>query len=213
MTKPVTARAISLTIGVILILGSIFLLWQIAHYVWHQFLLLPASLAVGLLTAASTVLVATATVVLGRTYDRQREIESHFRARKLEIYDEFLKELFRVFHAAAKEQPDLVEFLRDWQRKIVVWGGPAVLLRYIEWMRHLRTKPASAESFFKMGDMILEMRKDLGQSNKGLSRQTFVHTLLKHPDLLLAAASQNPDVSLTDLVELEKKLDAIETKK
>jgi len=75
----------------------------------------------------------------------------------------------------------------------------------------MKTKPAGAESFFKMGDMILEMRKDLGQSNKGLNRHTFVHTLLKNADLLLTAARANPEVTLADLIELEQRLDASKT--
>ena len=186
--------------------GAAWLLWRILRFIWAQFVHLPPELAVGLITAASTVLVATGTVVIGRTYERQREIESHFRARKVEIYDEFLRELFKVFHSSGSETSDLTTFLREWQRKMIVWGGSAVFLRYITWMKHLQSSEPNAESFFKMGDLFLEMRRDLGLSNKDISRQTFAHTILRNSELFLTLAKANPSVTLAHLSEIEKSI-------
>lgn len=199
-----TRQNISVALGLALLGGALWIIQLVVRFVWTQFVHLPPELAVGLLTAASTVLVATGTVVLGRSYERQRETESHFRARKVEIYDEFLKELFKVFRSS--ETTGLTEFLSEWQRKMIVWGGSAVFLRYITWMKHLQSTEPNAESFFKMGDLFLEMRKDLGLSNKDMSRQTFAHTILKNSELLLAMAKGNPNVTLAEMTEMEKVL-------
>ena len=84
-----------LALGLISLLGwSIFLLLLT---IWRQFLQLDATLAVGIITASTTVLVATLTVVLGRYFERKKEVEAHFRASKIEMYDAFLKELFTLF--------------------------------------------------------------------------------------------------------------------
>jgi hypothetical protein len=137
-------------LGATMIVAGAWLLWRLFRSIWLQFVVLPPQVAVGLLTAAATVLAATGTIVLGRAYDRKREIESHFRARKVEIYDEFLKELFRVLHSGGSEASGLADFLREWQRKMIVWGGSSVLVRYMAWMKHLQTVAPDAETFFKM---------------------------------------------------------------
>jgi hypothetical protein len=50
------------------------------------------------------------------------------RTEKIKIYDEFLRELFKVIHGGMKVvDDDLVTFLQEWQRKLVLWGGPEVL--------------------------------------------------------------------------------------
>lgn len=92
--------------------------------------------------AATTVIVATLTVVLGKYYERMKDIEAHYRVKKTEIYNEFLCELFKLFHSNGSEDYDLVPFLRDWQRKMILWGGQDVLSKYIVWMTHFKKKGA-----------------------------------------------------------------------
>jgi hypothetical protein len=79
---------------------------------------------VGFLTAVTTVFVATLTVVLGRYYERKKDIEAAYRQKKTEIYDEFLQEFLRVFcnPESAQQAGDdrVVQFFREWQRKIAV---------------------------------------------------------------------------------------------
>src|SRR5688572_23029556 len=101
-----------LGIGLISLFGwSIF--WLV-RTLWRQFLQLDATLAVGIITASTTVLVATLTVVLGRYFERRKEVAAHFRASKIEMYDAFLKEFFTLF-GAGNDDPtavNLTPFLR-----------------------------------------------------------------------------------------------------
>ena len=84
------------------------------------------NLAIALITAATTIVVSTITVMVGRHYERKREIEAHFRATKLEMYEDFVKEFFGLFDGSGQEK-DLTPFLREWQRKLVLKAGPNVL--------------------------------------------------------------------------------------
>jgi hypothetical protein len=69
------------------------------HHAWLALVGVSPQLAVALIAGTSTILVGTLTVTLGRYYERKRDIESHFRTEKIKIYDEFLQELFKVFHS------------------------------------------------------------------------------------------------------------------
>ena len=74
----------SLTLLAALVWGIIWL----ASQIWGQFKLLDPQISIGILTAATTVIVATLTVVLGKYYERMKDIEAHYRVKKTEIYDE-----------------------------------------------------------------------------------------------------------------------------
>jgi len=146
--------------------------------------------------------------VVGKYIERKKEVESHFREKKSQMYEEFLGVLVNQFSGKSKteknEEIDLVPILRDWHKKIVVWGGADVVHKYIKWKLHLGSNEPDAESMFMMGDLFLAIRKDLGLSNKNISRKTFAHLMLTNSTLFLTLADQNPDITLAELGRIEK---------
>ena len=54
------------------------------------------------------------------------------------MYDEFLSEFFKLFGDEEDNDGDLVPFLREWQRKMIVWGGAPVMSAYIKWNKNLK---------------------------------------------------------------------------
>lgn len=122
------------------------------------------------------------------------------------MYDDFLKKFFELFHHEGEaESEDLVPFLQEWQRKLVVWGGSGVLKSFIIWKEGFTEEP-NAQTVFKMGEFFMAMRKDIGLSNRGIEAGHFSHLILRHASLFLSAAKQNPNITLRELGELEKKL-------
>lgn len=177
--------------------------------VWAALIDVNPQLAVGVVAAAATLLASTATVMLGRYYERKKEIEAHFRAEKIKIYDEFLSKLFKLFEDDKEKEgsPDMVKFLREWQRKLVLWGGSNVLATYFKWMSRLKRGAYDADTIFLMDDFFRALRADIGQSSSGLSRGSFAHLILRNADLFLAQAARNPRITLEELGRIEKELD------
>ena len=202
----------SILLGLVL-LGTVLavIIW-IIYKIWAQFKLLDPAVSTALLTAAATVLVATITVVLGKYYERKKDIEAHYRTKKTEIYDAFLVELFKMFYFEShvnkgKKSPNqteqLVKFLREWQRKMILWGGQDVLRKYILWMSHLKKNVPDVEAMFLMEDFFFEIRKDLGHKNSKLIKGTFISLVLKDPELFLQKAKENPNLTLDELTKIE----------
>jgi hypothetical protein len=144
--------------------------------VWHALVGVSPQLAGALVAGATTIIVGTVTVMLGRYYERKRDIEAHFRADKIKIYDEFLQELFKVFHSGTQlgepgTDDNLVKFMREWQRKLVLWGGPNVLRSYFLWIGHLKNRNPDVQALFLMDEFFRALRSDVGQvppdSNEG----------------------------------------------
>lgn len=182
-------------------------LYWLLTSLWSWFSALNSDLAVGMLTASSTIIVATVTLVLGRYLERVKEAESHLRSQKIEMYDEFLKQFFALFHQEGEaESEDLVPFLQEWQRKLVVWGGPNVLKAFIKWKEYMSYREPDAQTVFLMDEFFRTMRKDIGLSNKNLDKGFFSHLILRHASLFLSEAKKNPKITLNEVAALEKEL-------
>jgi hypothetical protein len=199
-------HAVTIILGFAVIGSVAWCLFWLGRGIWRQFVALDANLAVGLLTAVSTVLVATLTIVLGRYFERKKEVEAHYRERKTEIYDSFLKEFFRLFHSPDKENVDLVPFLQEWQRQMILWGGEEVLMAFMKWRQNLARGVPDAESMYLTDAFFRAVRRDLGLTNKGLERGSFIRLMLKHPDLFFAMSKASPKVTLAEVAEKEKQL-------
>jgi len=63
---------------------------------------IPKELGAALIAAAATTIVATLTIMIGRYFERKKELDALYRDKKTEIYDEFLKEFFSIFFNTAE---------------------------------------------------------------------------------------------------------------
>lgn len=193
---------------VIFLMISYTFYWIIIE-VWDQFKSLNKELSATIITAATTIMVATLTVVLGKYYERKKDIEAHYRQKKTEIYDEFLREFFNIFYADIENKNkdlNLADYLREWQRKIILWGGQDVLISYLKWMNHIKNTPPDAKSIYLMEDFFLKIRTDLGHSNSRIPKGSFAYFILKEADLFLSESTKDPNITLEELSKLEKKL-------
>lgn len=200
-------NAIGFVIGITIIVIFPVLMFYGARGLWRELNSADTNLVIALITAASTIFVSTVTVMIGRYYERKKEIEAHFRSVKLAMYEEFMEHFFKLFSVDENEEKvDLTSFLRQWQRKIALKAGPNVLNKYFSWKTALRKDPTSSRSILAMDEFFRALRADVGQSSRGLEKGAFVHLIIKNPDLFLDAMKTNPNVTLGQLSELEEKL-------
>lgn len=205
-------RKIQITIGLItitlIVIFSVLSLRALAHWLGE----LNSELVATLITAFSTIVAAAITLAYGRYSERIKETEAHFRTSKVQMYDEFLKEIFGLLNDTKDTQAqdtssnELVSFLKEWQRQLVLWGGDDVLAAYIKWKNHLSARAPDASSIFFLEDLYRAMRADVGLSSKKIKKGDFAHLHLKNAKLLLDQAKINPDVTLSEISKLEKEL-------
>ena len=158
----------------------------------------------------ATVLVATLTVVVGRYFERKKELDALYRERKTEIYDEFLQKFFETFGSkadaqATPESDNLVPFLREFMRKLILWSGPEVIEAFVKWNDHLAKGVPDADSIFLTESFLLSIRKDLRHSNRGIRKGFFAKLFLSRGALFLTLAERNPKITLAEVAEIEKR--------
>lgn len=192
-------------LGLVLIAIAV---WAIAigiRWFWGQLVTLDTPVVVGVISAMATVIAATTTVMLGRYYERKREIEAHFRADKIKIYDEFLTEFFKVFHGGEKaDSGPTVEFLRAWNQKLILWSGPEVMMAYMRWTHHMKRVRPNIQTVLLMDKFFRALRFDIGQGVRTLPPGALASLNLREGDLFLEQAQKNPLLTLAELADMEK---------
>jgi len=169
------------------------------------------SVAAAIGAAVIAVFSSVITIMLARYYEAKHERESAHRDKKTELYDNFLKELFKLFLEDTQKKSDTGEFvpyLREVQRKLILWSGPGVIKSYAEWHAVLTSQGETpqAKSMIKMIDFFLALRKDLGHSNRGIQREHLIRFMLKNPGLFVSMYKKNPNVTFSEIAAVEKKI-------
>jgi hypothetical protein len=221
--SPQMKQSLHVLIGVGLIVLTSYLVYELVNFFVELLKALDPNLAGGLVTASTTIFVSIIAITLGKYFERKKEVESHFREKKVQIYDEFLIEFYKLFsledenrdteEKEPKSDLDLVPLLRDWQRKIILWGGADVVSSYIKWMKHISTNEPNAHSIFLTEDFFKALRKDIGLSSKGLIKGDLIHLILRNSDLFLTLAKKNPNITLAEIGKIEAQQKTPETQK
>lgn len=175
---------------------------------WNSFQTLDKTIAASMIAGVFTVITATITVFVGRYYEDKRKRAELHREKKIEMYDIFIGEIFKVFANAGSSQSDeekteLIDFLREYQRQFLLWSNAGVIRAFSEWQRTLKNE-ANAQSIIGMEKFFLAVRKDLGHSNWGIKKGDTVRFLLRHTDFFLEQIKTNPNVTLEQLAKMEK---------
>lgn len=169
----------------------------------------PKELGAALVAGATTILVATITIMVGRHFERKKELDALYREKKTEVYDEFLKIFFQVWFSGGKaaegeQEPDLVKLFREFSVKLVLWSGPEALEAFSRWKDKMSEGHVNAEGVFETEAFLSAIRADLRHSNSGIRRGWFARLFMQESGLFLAMAAKDPKVSLAKVAAAEK---------
>ena len=118
-----------------------------------------------IIAGSTTIFAAVSALVLGRHYEAKNERDVAHREKKVILYDEFTLGLFKVFHDESNkpdQNQDLVTFLRETQRRLILWSGPKVVIAFAKWHSVLTSQgdTPKAEAMVSMVDFLLALRED-----------------------------------------------------
>ena len=167
-----------------------------------------SDVAIAVITVSSTILISVLGLIISRYFQQKREQEVAHRDKKTEMYDAYLKELFDLLKLLDKKHTvnpeELATFLRDFQRKLILWANPDTIKSYAEWHEELTTPPQRVKAIINMIDFFLSIRKDLGHSNKGVKREQIARLFLRSPKLAIREYERNPQITMEELSKIEK---------
>lgn len=94
MSKQAKTKWWQVLLSLIVVIGLCIALWYIAFGLWKVFSGLQKEIA-ALVAASATILVAVFSVTGAKYYERKQAIEQELRQRKIPIYENFIKFLFK----------------------------------------------------------------------------------------------------------------------
>lgn len=170
------------------------------------------NVSAAIIAAFATVTVSTLTLAISKQYQLNADRFASNRENKVILYSKIIDQLYDVLTGGNKGLPkdpgqtELVQFFKDIQRDLIIWGGPKTIIALVKWRREILKSKDSVKQYMALMDFFLSLREDLGHSNKSLNNTVFTELLLKNSALLISEYKKNPNITFADIVVLEQRL-------
>lgn len=172
MKKPNFKMLFQVVLSLLIVGGVLSLLYLGMKFIWTTLSSANPSLAVGIIAASSTVFVSLASVLISKRLEQIAAIKNQQRDKKIPIYEELIKFLFRIWRSIKDgskppTEKEMIDFMFDFTQKLLIWGSDEVVSAFIRF-RQSSQNPAAV--MLAIEDIWFAIRKDLGHSNKGITR-------------------------------------------
>jgi hypothetical protein len=179
--KPNNKR--NLILGVLILIAVGFGVYYLGAHIIGVFNGFSDDLKTGVITAFAVIAVALIGFFTNKSIEHKRSIEKAMRPKKLELYDEYIKFLFRVFNGKKVDneptKEEMTKFFVEKNPFIVTYASNGV----IEKMGKMRPKLSNTETaMFTIEDLLLEMRKDLGHTKRGFKQGDILRLFINDVD-------------------------------
>jgi hypothetical protein len=179
-------------------------LYLLVKAMWNAFAALNPQMGAALVTGFFTITVSISAVALGRYLEKAKEVEVAYRDKRLKVYEDFVDRFFALTAESVSEdqkQKEFTQFLRDFNKKMILWGGSRTVHTYVAMMHRMADDATAAKSVFSMETFYQAMRRDLGLDNRAIEKGDLLALLIRSEDLrrFLAASKTNPNVRFQDV--------------
>jgi hypothetical protein len=162
--------------GLLAIFG--YLLFFIIKKSWVVFSNLNPTIATGILAASATITVSIISVLVSKQIERKTIITNELREKKVPIYEEIIAFIFRITFAEKKgetplNEKEVIQNMVKFTQDLVIWGSDEVIDSFFQFRTagvEMKNETPSFEIMFKVEDLLLSIRKDLGHKNKNMKR-------------------------------------------
>ena len=147
--------------------------------------------AASIVAASGTAFAAVFTVVIGQSINKKREIADAHREYKIKLYSRFIDFTINwVFKQAKKKDPvdsdadqkELEDFFIEFSKELTLWASPGVIKAWSRF-RNEAGKATGADTLGNVDEIYKEMRKDLGNSNFGLDRNSLISLFIRQDNV------------------------------
>lgn len=163
-----------------------------------------SDLAVAIITAAAMAFVSVLSIVLGKAYEARSLVQKEHREKKIPVYEDLIKFMFRILIGVktgdAPTEKEILDFMSDFNQRIMVWGSDDVLAAWVSWKRiatnEAEVKANPMQLMLLYEQLILTIRRDLGHKNKKLNEGDILALFIKDIDQTLKKKSANRDLKV-----------------
>ena len=182
--------ALPLAFGLLMVAGSLALLYFATVSFFRYLGNLDSDLAVAIVAGGVTAIVSVGSIAVSKAYETRSSVQADLRSKKTPIYEEIVETLYGVMFAKmlGKEEPtegELLGFFAKTTEQLTIWGSDDLVKAFAEFkLKSAKHEENPTAAVFEFETLLLAIRKDLGHKNKGLERgsllQLFVTDIGEH---------------------------------
>jgi hypothetical protein len=154
---------------------------------WRWYSSLPPQLS----TSAFAATVALITFLATKNWERRRDIEREQRSNRIPCYQKVLTTLLSYPSTSSLDEAKATEELKktftELNPQMMIWGSDPVVAAYVKWRSSIGSGSA-LEDMFRLGQLLLAIRKDVGHENKGIDELVILQVFIN--DLPAAIANE-----------------------
>ncbi|WP_417537512.1 hypothetical protein [Marinomonas sp.] len=192
---------VSVLFGLALIFGAGYLFWLVAARLLTFLESAAPSVSAAIVGAMATVLVGVGGALYTQSQIKKREIEEAHRARKVEIYKDFLDIAARIMAEGNENvslkppsQQELFDFMVGFKTNVVLWGSPKVINAQLNFQK---ISSEGGHVLKAVDELYKAIREDIGLSNRGLDRHQLVKMYLSNPNEMDEMSASNKALQRT----------------
>lgn len=181
-------KTINTILGIFILICIGYGVYLLVIKILGLFSIIKPEILVAIIGGMATIMAGIVAVIINNRYTKQRDIEETHRAKKVEIYKEFLETISKMMAKENKavtiekiSDQELINYLVKFKTEIILWGSPEVIKCQLQF-EHIEREN---DKVFKATDNLYKaIRKDIGLSNKGLNNFELIKMYLKDPSEL-----------------------------
>lgn len=135
------------------------------------------TIGAGIIAASATVFVSIISVLVAKRIEYKSVLMKEHREKKVPFYDDLIRFILGFVFAEKRgltplSEQEIINKLTFFTEDLIIWGSDDVLNAWIEFRKILmiNTEEQNINIIFGVEKLLLTIRKDLGHSNKNLSK-------------------------------------------
>jgi hypothetical protein len=187
------ARAVSFILG-LAILGAIgYGLYIFIKEASQAVASIDKTVGAAIIAASATIIASTIAITVGKIYELRLHVEKENRDKKIPVYEDLLKFMFRNLNSSNTseplEDPEVLEFMKTFNQRFIVWASDKVIASWVKWRRHISNEIATQarphEGLFLLEEVMFAIRQDLGYPNKKVATGDILALFINDIDVIL----------------------------
>ncbi|MFB7947223.1 hypothetical protein ACFC6L_20155 [Kitasatospora phosalacinea] len=178
----------ALILLVALLLGAVeavgFAARQLGRQIFHG---VNPTVSAAVVTAMSTVIIAVATLTIGRYIEKRKAIETEIRTSKIPVYSRLVTELLAFLHTQPGPQREAAAevLFRQLTPDLITWSSDEVLAEWSRFKRTVANLPPE-DAVFALEKVLMAIRRDYGHKGSKLEDGDLLGLFINDIDTYIA---------------------------
>lgn len=134
-----------------------------------------AVVIVALISSAVSIVSVVISSIVSKIIEYRQKTKRYLYEKKEEPYMEFIEMIYNIQNQTKEgtrfSNQEMINDISSFSKKLTLWGSNKVIKKWVYFReKSLSSKESSVDDLFLLEEIVFEIRKDMGQKNRGLDK-------------------------------------------